>query len=71
MEPHEGRRVNRVARVTRDHYIVDECIICGQTHRHGNVDDLEPGGAVEREAHCPETTMYFLIVDENTEWEAE
>ena len=68
-ETHEGQPVNVVDRVTDVHYIIEACVLCGETHRHGAVDDLEPGKYGHRAAHCDERGGYFLTVDEDTEWE--
>lgn len=62
--------VNHIDRATRVHYIVENCTICGGTHRHGAVNDLRPGETTHRTAHCAgELVEYQLLMTDSTEVE--
>lgn len=44
-------------------FIIDDCVLCGETHRHGSMDPtVATGGRSHRSAHCtgPDTGGYYL-----------
>jgi len=66
----EQTPVNTV-RVSRSgkQLVVDECVICGETHHHGAQDPtVAKGGRSHRAAHCTgRRGGYYLELDDGTE----
>jgi len=58
----EGRKreypVNVIDETTSSQHIVEECVICGETHYHGNATPTEPGKYGHRVAHCDREVGY-------------
>jgi hypothetical protein len=49
---YEGKPINKV-KLEPPHFVVENCVICGETHRHGCPDHTEPERYLgERSAHC-------------------
>jgi hypothetical protein len=48
----DEKPVVEISTADETHYIVDECPICGETHRHGSVPELEVGETTTRGTHC-------------------
>lgn len=65
--------VNVVDRVTDTHYIVENCVVCGETHRHGSANYyLADDDYAHRGAHCSGSMDgYYLTTDETTTWEVD
>lgn len=61
--------VNVIDRITPVHYIVESCVRCGGTHRHGAADDLDVGDLTHRVAHCDGGGGYYLKRTSRTEVE--
>lgn len=63
--------VNVIDRVTAVHFVVESCVRCGETHRHGAAADLDVGDLTHRVAHCDDGGAgYYLKRTEETEVEA-
>lgn len=47
--------------------VIDECVICGETHRHSRDPKVLTGGRSYRSAHChePDTGGYFIELAPN------
>lgn len=69
-EPTTDHPVNEIDRITRTHFVVEECVACGETHRHGSAEDLDIGEHTDRGAHCSAPGHYWLKRTERTEVEA-
>jgi hypothetical protein len=42
-------------------FIIDDCVLCGETHRHGSLDaTVAKGGRSHRIAHCGDGGGYYL-----------
>lgn len=60
--------VNEIDRIDGIQIVVEECVVCGETHYHGTGDrELEPGDTLPRVAHCTGTGGYVLKMTEETE----
>lgn len=69
-DPTDRYPVNGIDVVTDSQYIVEECTVCGGTHRHGRVpESMEPGDTIHRVAHCTDGTVasYVLRYTADTE----
>ena len=41
--------------------IIDDCVFCGKTHRHGSLDmTVAQGGRSHRSSHCNRRGSYYL-----------
>lgn len=65
----EEKPLNVIDRVKGVQAIIEDCVICGDTHYHGhawNVHFLEGGVRQERGAHC-RNGAYDIMIDESTD----
>lgn len=62
--------INTVSRVTDSQLIVEDCVLCGETHYHGTGNQsFEVGDTTHRGAHCEGGDGYRLKMTEATEFE--
>lgn len=69
-DPTDRHPVNEIDVVTDSQYIVEECVVCGGTHRHGRVQaSIEPGDTTQRVANCTDEPVasYVLRCTADTE----
>lgn len=60
--------VNEIDRIDGIQIVVEDCVVCGETHYHGTGNrELEPGDTLERVAHCTGGGGYVLKMTEETE----
>jgi hypothetical protein len=61
----------RIADGTVRQFVIDECVLCGETHRHGSLDGMvAAGGRSHRVEHCngiDHRGGYFLELADDAE----
>ena len=60
----------RLSEATLRQFVVDECVICGETHYHGSRDHtVAKGGRSHRTAHCSgsRTGGYYIELDDDAD----
>lgn len=67
-ETHNGLPVNPIDRRDGVQYVIEECVICGETHHHGAANPTEIGKPSHRGAHCSELVDggYYIVLTEDT-----
>lgn len=71
-EDHEAKEPVNYVRLSEStkQLIVDDCVLCGETHRHGSMDaEVARGGRSHRGAHCRGETAggYYLELHDDAE----